>query len=46
MTRRMSKAVRGVAILGVMAICLMLPGCDEKVRVITNPNDLAIDYDT
>lgn len=46
MTRRMSKAVKVVAILGVMAICLMLPGCAEKVRVITNPNDLAIDYDT
>ena len=46
MSGKMKQLRKFVAILGVLAICLLLPGCAEKVRVITNPNDLEIPYDT
>ncbi len=46
MTGKMNRIVKAVALLCVIAVCLMLPGCAEKVRVITNPNDFDIAYDT
>ena len=46
MTSRMNKLVKCVAVVCAIAVCLMLPGCAERVRVIKDPNDFDIAYDT
>ena len=46
MKKYSGKLLRAAALLCVLALCLSLCGCSGRARVITNPNDLPIDYDT
>ncbi len=46
MTGTFRRSMRVTALILVLAALLMLFGCGPKTRVITNPDDLPIDYDT
>lgn len=46
MISNMNKLRKSIAVICLIAVCLMLPGCTERVRVITDPNDFDIAYDT
>ena len=46
MIKRKMRLMRCIALFCVLALCVSISGCVKKTPVISNPNDLPVDYDT